>query len=306
MKQFRFTSLAWFIIASSTMTARCDLTTNLSASADTSLFETNPDMNLGGGTDAPSGTTAGNGGMPFRSRALYKFDLSQLPPNATVTAASLVLTVTRRPSAGTSSTFGLHRILRAWGEGAGIGNGSAASDGDATWNNRLHPSTPWTPAGGGSNVDYVATASASDPVDVLGPYTWSSTPALVADVQAWIQQPGTNFGWMLISSDEGTPLTARRFGTREGGSVGPVLTVQYTVASAATPPTISQISVASNQIHFVFTAEANRTYAVEYRATANGGTWQVLTNIPAQAGAKSILISDSLSNPRRFYRVRTP
>jgi len=36
-------------------------------------------------------------------------------------------------------------------------------------------------------------------VEILsfGVYDFPSTPAIVADVQAWVNKPGGNFGWML-------------------------------------------------------------------------------------------------------------
>ena len=78
------------------------------------------------------------------------------------------------------------------------------------------------------------------------------------------------------------------------------------VATAATPPTISQIALVSQQIHFSFHVEANRTYAVEFRAITNGATWSVLTNIPAQETAAQLSISDPIATESLIYRIRTP
>src|SRR5204862_27855 len=57
---------------------------------------------------------------------------------------------------------------------------------------------------------------------------WGSTPELVADVQAWVNDAGTNFGW-LVQGDEAGIQTARRFDSRETTTPGaaPVLTVTY-------------------------------------------------------------------------------
>jgi hypothetical protein len=67
-----------------------------------------------------------------------------------------------------------------------------------------------------------------------GPYAWGSTPALVADVQEWIDDPASNFGWILIS-DEAT-RSAKSYLSREAGSNGPRLTVQYTTPFTAAVP----------------------------------------------------------------------
>ena len=49
---------------------------------------------------------------------------------------------------------------------------------------------------------------------------------MVADVQGWIDNPGSNNGWMVIG-DEVNPTTARRFDSSEGGSP-PQLVVDFT------------------------------------------------------------------------------
>jgi hypothetical protein len=69
--------------------------------------------------------------------------------------------------------------------------------------------------------------SASQSVDATGFYSWSG-PALVADVQSWLDNPQNNFGWVLIGN-ESVPQTAKRFDTRENieTSFRPALSVQY-------------------------------------------------------------------------------
>src|SRR2546427_10311774 len=80
-------------------------------SADTTLFETYPDNNLGA-TDLTSGSTA----ALLQSRALIKFDVAAvLPPGASVDSVTLILTSTRQPSGGSPSNYQLFRVLRAWG-----------------------------------------------------------------------------------------------------------------------------------------------------------------------------------------------
>jgi hypothetical protein len=48
---------------------------------------------------------------------------------------------------------------------------------------------------------------------------------MAADVQSW--RDTANYGWLLLSDDEATNRTARRFGSIEGGT-GASLTVVYT------------------------------------------------------------------------------
>ena len=279
---------------------RADLVTNLNPLADTSLLETLPDNNLGGLTDVPVGTTPMG-----RSRGLFKFDLTSLPANATILSVTVTLTVTKLPSPAVGSVFALNRVLVDWGEGngAGAGSGAMATAGEATWNERFYAETAWQSPGAAAGSDYVATFSVTNFIDALGSYTFASSPGLVADVQSWVGNPGTNFGWMLLTQDEGTVGTVRRFATREDPIQTPVVTVQYT-----TPPLLllSTPALAGNQVQFSFQAQANQSYTVEYRSALASGNWQTLTNIPALPSAGTVGVTDVLVSSNRFYRIRTP
>ena len=48
---------------------------------------------------------------------------------------------------------------------------------------------------------------------------------MVADVQSWLDNPASNFGWLVLG-DETASATAKRFDTRESASP-PMLTIQY-------------------------------------------------------------------------------
>ncbi|MDZ4805125.1 MAG: FlgD immunoglobulin-like domain containing protein, partial [Candidatus Eisenbacteria bacterium] len=66
-----------------------------------------------------------------------------------------------------------------------------------------------------------------------GPWTWPSTPELVADVQHWLDHPADNHGWIVIGN-EATSATAKRFGSRHTFplTARPWLTLTYTPVSA--------------------------------------------------------------------------
>jgi hypothetical protein len=275
--------------------SRGELVTNLPPIADTSLLESSPDNNLGGLANIPCGTTAQG-----RSRGLFKFDLTRVPANASVTAAEFTITaVTENPSQHPASVFALNRLLKDWGEGTGSLNaGDPANTNEATWNNRFHPSVAWTALGAAPGSDYVAAFSATNLIDTLTTYTFNSTTGLVADVQKWIGNPATNFGWIFVSQSEGTSFTVRRFASREDPS-SPVLTVHYTL-----PPVISTPSISGNKIHFSFLAESNRAYTVETRSSLQSGNWATLTNVLAQPVPALIQVSHALTNTAGFYRVR--
>jgi hypothetical protein len=109
-----------------------------------------------------------------------------------------------------------------------------ATANDATWIHRFFPSTQWSQPGG----DFDAAVLATTPVgDASQQYQWSSTPAMVALVQSWVNTPATNFGW-LLQGDEAQVPSARRFWTREAATAAnrPHLVVTYDALSGAEPP----------------------------------------------------------------------
>jgi hypothetical protein len=278
---------------------------NLTASADTDLFEPAPDNNTGGN---PTFIAGANFNLK-RSRGLVKFDLaSQIPSNASIQSASLTLTVTMVPATPTDSTFDLHRVLVDWGEGTGFSSsgdaGRAAVAGEATWNNRFHPSTSWSAVGAAAPGDFSSTVSALQFVHLQGAYTFSSTPALVADVKQWLADPSTNFGWIVISESEATTGTHRTFASRESSANNkPTLVVQYVIPVT---PTIESIQKVNGTIQFTFAALAGQPYTAEYRDSLATGMWSTLTNISPQPTNTDVTVADpSPPNTQRFYRVTT-
>ena len=200
--------------------------------ADTTLIEVAPDNNLGGGTFFNAGTTA----IGTRNRALLLFDLgTTIPAGSIITSAELVMDVVGQPRSGQqNSTFSLRRVLQSWGEGVqvsgddGPGRGSPAVPGEATWNDRFNSTTAWSQPGGQSGVDFSGTLSSSAFVGGVGAeVVFVSSPALITDVQFWVNNPTANFGWMLKTESEGIAKTARSFAARETG-FGPVLKVEFT------------------------------------------------------------------------------
>lgn len=208
-------------------------TLTLSAVADTSIFEANPNYDLGGAS-----LVSGTNQQYSRSRALFRFDLSTLPAGALVTEVQVSLVVSRQPDPDqhggpTASDFSLHRLFVSWGEGTGSNaTGSVAQPGNATWNERHADHLAWASPGALGGEDYAEAPSAANAISGLGTYNWGSTASLVADVQAWQADPFSNFGFILISEAETTLGSGRRFGSKEqpGGTTLPAqLIVTYTV-----------------------------------------------------------------------------
>jgi hypothetical protein len=272
-------------------------TVNLNPSADTWIFEESPDNNMGAATDFVAGFNAHGSAM----RGLIKFDVSGIPANATITSVQLTLNVVKQHSAAPAATFDLHRVSESWNQGTGDGNtGIEANLGEATWTSRSHSVTIWTTPGGAFN----STVSSSVLVSSVGDHTFGSTANMVADVQSWVINANSNFGWLLKNRTESTLLTARRWASNEAFENKPTLVVSYTVPVQS--PSISGVNKTNNQIRFSFNAEANRAYTVEGRGLLGAGGWSTVTNFPAPSVATNLVVSDTLTSSNRFYRVISP
>ena len=213
-------------------------TVQLVASRDTTLYE-DAEGALGNGAGAYlfTGNTSQTDPTLDTRRALVRFDLAAaVPAGSVVTAATLTLYLSRAPSSA-SHPIAIHRVLADWGEGTSNdaqneGNGAPAQHGDATWIHTFFDHEEWSTPGG----DHVAAASATTAVGPPAqPYSWTS-PQLRADVQAWVEAPGANFGW-LVRGDESALRTSKRFNSREdtssGGSRRPLLSVTFTPPAGA-------------------------------------------------------------------------
>ncbi len=274
--------------------------TNNSA-ADASLLEIEPSHNNGGQASVISGHIQN----PFLTRGLYRFDLTNLPTNALIQSVVLELTVTAQPGDGlANSAFGLHRMLRPWGEGDKVpvarpGQGEPATAGEATWSHSFYPTNAWTAPGGAPDADFVGSESSSAFIyGAVEAYRFLSNPEIVADVQGWVNDPPSNFGWMLICGDEPTPFTARHFGSRENPGYHPNLEIQFLV-----PPRIESVQRVDGQFQLSFTTWPGQSYSVEFRPALVAGTWQTLTNTGLATNMTQRVVADPIIAGQRFYRV---
>ena len=178
---------------------------------------------------------AGATGTGELRRGVLAFDIAgNVPAGSTILGVTLSLNMSRTPT-GTARTVELHKLLTDWGEGTSVapgeeGEGAPATTNDATWRHRFFDTIFWTTEGG----DFSVTVSASQSVGPVGVYTWSSSQ-MRADVQSWLDDPVSNFGWLVLG-DESEIATAKRFDTRESASP-PVLTIQYRPAGPRPTPT---------------------------------------------------------------------
>src|SRR4051812_10511092 len=223
-------------------------------------------------------------------RGLFRFDLSSIPAGATINSAVLRLTVVKSPANGpANSIFEVRKILQNWGEF------------DVTWNSRL-PGTSWESAGASGAGDVDGLASSSTLVLLNGTYDFNSTSELVADVLGWVNNPASNFGWLLISENEFTPRTARLFGDHESGT-GPLLLVDYTPAVVSTISITTQPQgqsvVEGSTVTFKVVAGGTPPFTYQWFFKGNPLTNQIsdtltLTNAQTgQSGNYTVTVSNS-------------
>ena len=217
------------------------LTAQVVPDRDNTLYESSTGaLSNGAGPSFFAGRTA----QPTNSirRGLVHFDVAgAVPAGATITGATLTLNLTA--AAPGSFAVGLHRVNDSWGEGTsnagdGGGGGAPATANDATWRHRFFPATSWAVNGG----EFQAAASASLAVGDVGAYTWGSTGSMVADVQAWLDTPGNNHGWLVRGVESSQP-TSKKFESRESASpaLRPLLVIEYTVPVPAAPATWGRV-----------------------------------------------------------------
>jgi hypothetical protein len=245
------------------VTVRAQTTISLSPVSDNTMYSENNNSN-GAGQNIFIGVTA----VGSIRRALMRFDLSSIPSGATITNATLTLSITK---ANGVQGIELHKALASWGEGTSDatgneGPGIAPTTNDATWNFRFFGSpSNWASAGG----DFAATISASASVPNVGTVNISGS-GMVADLNNWLSSPSTNFGWIFKGTDETGSVKARRFGSRENGSVAlqPTLSITYSLVLPVTFVSfVAQAESGKALLHWVTTSEINNNYFIIERST---------------------------------------
>ncbi len=226
-------SLVSLVFASAEF-ASADTITRTPSKDNTLIQQTPGEWSCGAATYFFAGRVGVNGGSTLR-RGAMQFDVSAIPVGSTITSVSLRMYC---GAAGltTAQPVDLRRATLSFGEGPSVafgGGGAFPEPPDSSWNYQYYPTTLW-PTPGGS---FSGSISATKNVANVGYYTWSTTAALVADVQGWVNLPSTNHGWIVIGDEGGELQTVKRFDSRESSVVAtrPTLTIVYTPAPPQNP-----------------------------------------------------------------------
>jgi hypothetical protein len=237
------------------LTPQCeaDSVVVIGANQDNTIFANNASLSSGGSP----GTFVGSNGMGQVRRGLIAFDVAgSVPMGAAITSVQLTLYLGNAPSGSPDQAIGLRPLSKNWGEGSAgstattinqSGGGFAAANGDATWSDNFLGTSQWAAAGGDFGP---ISASTIVSAGINSAYSWLSTPALVADVQGWVDLPSSNFGWVLVNSIESASGTARAFYSRNAGdanspTLNPSFRPSLTISYVPEPNTLLSIAMMS-------------------------------------------------------------
>jgi hypothetical protein len=221
----RHVLMAGVVVGGAVSTARPDVVV-LAAVKDNTLYDSGAgELSNGAGPGMFVGVTS----QRLRRRGLIAFDVAAaVPAGSRVASAALTLSMSMTRSGPIN--IGLYAALAEWGEGTSLsggggGIGAPAAPGDATWLHTEYPGTFWSAPGG----DFESAPDVVRSVGGFSQYTWGPSPEVTARVQAWLDDPASNFGWVIKSADEVNSGQAKRFDTREfiDPALRPALRVEF-------------------------------------------------------------------------------
>jgi VCBS repeat-containing protein len=251
-------------VAASGTVASC-ATANLTPTADTFLNYGNNKgpWNFGGAGSLQLNPWYASGQNDQQRDILLLWDLSSIPSDATINAASLTFYVTLTENA---YTYSLYSMRRSWMEGTLSGAQSSSTTPGATygyWN--YYNGSAWgTEGAANTSSDRYDTnlwgATASD-FNVLGSKTFDMNASGVTVIQGWLTAPENNFGLTiqnLSGSSTGSWSAASR--NNQYGLTKPTLRVTYCLSTtptiAVTPSSLTGFSAP------VGTPSAEQSYTV--------------------------------------------
>lgn len=289
-----------FLFTIITLAVKGQIVVNLNAAKDNTIYSENTNSN-GIGEHFFAGKTA----TGDTRRALIQFNLATIPPGSTITSVTLTLYGTRVLN---NSGIAVHKLSQNWGEGTSNAGGSegmgiSATTNDATWIHSSFPSSNWSTTGG----SFSGTVSASVPTVVAGINNMVDG-GLIADVQGFVNNSATNFGWMIRGTETRT-ATAIRFGTKDNLNVSfrPVLNVTY---SSPLPVTLTSFKATLQNQNTLLTwktaTEINNNYFIVEHSD-NGTVFKSIGKVQG-SGSSSIertyaFVHNSASTGKNYYRL---
>jgi hypothetical protein len=140
-----------------------------------------------------------------------------------------------------------------------------------------------------------------------GTYEFESGTSTVRDVQDWNSNPGTNFGWILITQSEEIARSARRFATREHTLLvnRPTLIIEFADKQALRAPVITGFVREGDQASIRFTTQAGVAYSLQILDALTNKIWTTIASVSSSTvQGESIFTNSPASGPQKFYRIR--
>jgi len=168
-------------------------------------------------------TTGGND-----ARALLRWYVTDIPPGSTVQSARIVLSVTN-PS---TQVYELYRVYRYW------------SESQVTWN-QSQTGTAWQVAGADGSGDRGQSVRGAVTAGATGSVTIVLNSSGVSMVQAWVNDPGSNFGVILLDAANTDGLA---FASKEAATASQRSRLEVTYTAPAVAGSLEEIAPADSVI----------------------------------------------------------
>src|SRR5262245_25207113 len=198
----------WFVLAAAGSTSAVTTVVLQTSSQDAYVRQATPNhgfRNTFSDRIEIQASTVPNG----KERGLVQFNLSSIPQFSTITSAVLALYQGSTP-APTARTHGVFKVLSPWLESS------------VKWN-----TTPTS----------AVAPTATQTVGLVRNMFYSFT--VTTDVQAWVNAPTTNFGWLVKDQAETSATALVAYVSRDDAAVAeqphrPKLTISFTAPSCST------------------------------------------------------------------------
>ena len=249
------------------------------------------------GNFGQSATLRANGGAADANYPLLKWDISQIPPGSTILSAVLTFNVITP----TVDTYPIYELLKNW-----VFN-------QANWVNYAG-GQPWESPGASGPTDRGAQALAGFSPTLSGQYSINLNRAVV---QAWVDSPTTNNGFIIadaggtvpviFDSAEATTAANRpkltiQFNWPPGVTPTPTTTLTPTSNPPAAPTNLTATAVTTTQVSLSWVDNSNNEEGFEIERSTDNVNWTRITTVDPNVH----LYSDTglTANTTYYYRVR--
>ncbi len=289
--------------------------TTLTPIADTYLRAGAPDTNEGNSTVLRVKAAGDNKAL----MSFEQYQINQAVGGGSLISATLRLHITENYDNWSASgrTIDVHRMLSSWSEGNGFvaeastadrGSGSGAtwkcaSDSNITNHIEDCPEDEWEVSPSGNPNEKPWSVEPTDTKLITNGLTGAIDLDVTSDVQVFLSEQDTNFGWVVKKTDEN--LAGRiHIGSREGSLPAELILTYDGSGTDATPPIIS----ISSPVDGLITADPNLTVNGSVNepvstvlvngtaATANGSSFSAAITLQSGENSISVVATDLAGN----------